>query len=252
MSSNDGARGRKKKHVSKEYSSWMVRRYFSYAIGLFFVALAISLSVKSDLGISPASSIAYVASLITPQISMGAYTALVYTLFVLLQKILEGSAFQWKNLLQVPVSIAFGLIVDGTNLLMGFLPDPSTYGAQLLYMFLGLNVMGIGYVFYLPPNIISLPSEGVMHAIAYRFKMKESTAKLIWDPLCVAVTLILSFVCLGGLFGIREGTIIAAFGNGLALKIYMKLFKERISDPLLRRKDEAGNVCSEPEGSALA
>lgn len=91
-----------------------------------------------------------------------------------------------------------------------------------------------------------------MHAIAYRFKMKESTAKLIWDPLCVAVTLILSFVCLGGLFGIREGTIIAAFGNGLALKIYMKLFKERISDPFLRRRGESSETGSEPDGLELA
>ena len=90
-----------------------------------------------------------------------------------------------------------------------------------------------GYVYYLPPNIISLLSEGVMQAIAYRFRLKNSTAKLIWDPLCMAATIALSLACLGGLAGIREGTIAAAFGNGLAMKLFMRLFKERLSDPLL-------------------
>ena len=93
--------------------------------------------------------------------------------------------------------------------------------------------MGFGYVYDLPPNIIALPSEGVMQGISYRFGLKNSTAKLIWDPLCVIATFAISLTCLGGIVGIREGTIVAAFGNGLALKIFMKLFKEKLSDPLL-------------------
>lgn len=219
----------------------LVRRWISYCIGLFLVALAISCSVKSGLGISPASSMAYVAGLANGW-SMGTWTAIFYTSFVVLQIILKGRAFELKNLLQVPVSMAFGIVVDLTNFLFTFAPDPANYAAQLGYLGLSLIIMGFGYVYYLPPNIIALPSEGVMQGISYRFGLKNSTAKLIWDPLCVIATFAISLTCLGGIVGIREGTIVAAFGNGLALKIFMKLFKEKLSDPLLGVKSTEGHA----------
>lgn len=53
-------------------------------------------------------------------------------------------------------------------------------------------------------------------------------------------TFAISLTYLGGIVGIREGTIVAAFGNGLAMKVFMKLFKERLSDPLLGVKNDAG------------
>ena len=124
----------------------LVRRWISYCIGLFLVALAISCSVKSGLGISPASSMAYVAGLANGW-SMGTWTAIFYTSFVVLQIILKGRAFELKNLLQVPVSMAFGVVVDFTNFLFSFAPDPTNYSAQLGYLGLSLIIMGFGYVY---------------------------------------------------------------------------------------------------------
>lgn len=226
------------KCLSRNGVSFLVRRWISYCIGLFLVALAIACSVKSELGISPASSMAYVAGLANGW-SMGTWTAIFYTSFVVLQILLKGRAFEPKNLLQVPVSMAFGIVVDFANYLFSFAPDPTCYGAQLGYLALSLVIMGFGYVYYLPPDIIALPSEGVMQGISYRFGLKNSTAKLIWDPLCVIATFAISLTCLGGIVGIREGTIVAAFGNGLAMKVFMKLFKEKLSDPLLGVKSGA-------------
>lgn len=210
----------------------LARRWACYAIGLFLVAFAVSLSVKSNLGVSPATSIAYVASVIQGW-SMGAWTALVYSAFVLLQAALRGKTFQARTLLQVPVSMAFGTVVDATNWMVSLMPAADTYALQLGYLAASLAVMGVGYVFYLPPNIMSLPSEGVMQSISYRFGLKNSTAKIIWDSLCVAVTCTLSFAFLGGLVGIREGTVIAAFGNGLSMKLMSRILKPRLVDPLL-------------------
>lgn len=217
---------------NRENVFWMSRRLISYGFGLFLVAFAVSLSVKSMLGISAAMSIPYVSSLIG-DMSMGTFTVIINCCFIVLQLILKGRAFEKRNFLQVPVSIVFGLVVDFTNILVGYLPEPNNYAVQLLYLFFSLNVMGFGYVFYLTPNIIALPSEGVMQAISYRFKIKNSTAKLIWDPICVAITIVTSLIFMGGIYGVREGTIIAAFGNGLALKFYLKMFGSQVHDRFL-------------------
>ena len=72
--------------LSRNAVYFFVRRWISYCIGLFLVALAIACSVKSELGISPASSMAYVAGLANGW-SMGTWTAIFYTSFVVLRQL---------------------------------------------------------------------------------------------------------------------------------------------------------------------
>ena len=47
----------------------VIKRILAYCLGLFIMALGVSLSVLSDLGVSPMSSIPYVLSQIVPAIS---------------------------------------------------------------------------------------------------------------------------------------------------------------------------------------
>lgn len=56
-----------------------------------------------------------------------------------------------------------------------------------------------------------------------------STAKLIFDWVVVIIAAVLSLVCLGMLSGVREGTVIAAFGVGLCLKVINRLWREPLA-----------------------
>lgn len=65
------------------------------------------MSVKSNLGVSPVSSIPYTITCITG-LEMGKATILFHIVLVALQILILRKAFKIKNLLQVVVGVVFG------------------------------------------------------------------------------------------------------------------------------------------------
>lgn len=75
-------------------------RLVVYLIGLFIMTLGISMSVKSNLGVSPVSSIPYTITCITG-LEMGKATILFHIVLVALQFVILCGAFQIKSLLRL-------------------------------------------------------------------------------------------------------------------------------------------------------
>ena len=75
-----------------------------YLLGLFIMTLGIAMSVKSDLGVSPISSIPYTMTCIWG-LEMGKATILLHCSLVLLQILILRKRFEVKNLLQILVGI---------------------------------------------------------------------------------------------------------------------------------------------------
>ncbi len=98
-------------------------RFLVYIVGLFIMTLGISLSVKSNLGVSPVSSIPYTITCITG-LEMGKATILFHIVLVVMQILILRKAFQMKNLLQVVVGVIFGYFTTFSNYLFSFLPTP--------------------------------------------------------------------------------------------------------------------------------
>lgn len=86
------------------------------------MTLGISMSVKSDFGVSPVSSIPYTITCITGM-EMGKATIIFHVGLVVLQIIILRKDFKIKNLLQVFVGIVFGYFTTFSNYLFSFLPD---------------------------------------------------------------------------------------------------------------------------------
>ncbi len=97
------------------------KRIVVYCAGLFIMALGVSLSVLSNLGVSPMSSIPYVMSQIVPSISMGSFTTGLFCCYVAIQAVLLDSKFHPVRLLQILGSFLFGWFVDITNWLTGLI-----------------------------------------------------------------------------------------------------------------------------------
>ena len=125
-----------------------LKRYLLFLIGLFINALGVSLVTKASLGTSPISSIPYVLSLKFPP-TLGNFTIIFSILLILLQILILRKNFKIENILQIPVSIAFGYFIDLTMYLF-FWVNPGNYAMKLAALLAGCIVLGCGV--YLEPQ----------------------------------------------------------------------------------------------------
>lgn len=216
----------------KERSIEMAKCVLVYCLGLFIMALGVSFSGTADLGMSPVNSIPYVLSEIFTSLSMGTWIIIIFSLYILIQFVILGRDFQPWRILQLICTTLFGYFTDFTNFLADlFLPDPAqmtfapavVYGVRLLYLFISMVLIALGILFYLAPNLISLPGEGIMQVIAHKLNKPLPVIKMCFDCTVSLIALAISLAYFRQFHGIREGTVIAAFGVGKILGLYEPL-----------------------------
>lgn len=206
-------------------SSNIVVRCIIYFFGLLIMTLGVAVSVKSDLGVSPVSSIPYTMTCVWG-IEMGKATIVFHAALVLVQVILLRRKFQLKNLLQIPVGVLFGYMTTFSNHLMTFLPDPGNIYIRLGMVVISTVLVAIGLFFYVPADIIPLAGEGVMLAISKVADKAFSTVKIAFDITMVLISLITCLILIHSLGSVGIGTVIAAVMVGMVLKLITKLFGE--------------------------
>lgn len=187
--------------------------------GLMLLAFAVALSIRSNLGTSPISSLPYVYSFILP-FSVGTLTIFMHVLMIALQKLLLKDDFRWTRWLQLPVGLIFGLGID----LMLWLTQswsPITYLQQLLYCLMSCAITAIGVCMIIKANLIFLAGEGLYQAFSLRFHWNFGSCKLYGDIVLIVIAVMSSLLVLHQVLGVREGTIIAAVLVGILVKMIL-------------------------------
>lgn len=200
----------------------MGKRIFQYFLGFFIMTLGIALSVKSNLGVSPVSSIPYTMTCVIG-LEMGKATIVFHVFLVILQILILRKYFQPKNLLQIPVGIVFGYFTTFCNYCMTFVALPNIMVIRLLLMFTSTLLIAYGIHLYVPANLVPLAGEGAMLAISEKYNKKFSSVKLAFDISMVTISLIICLILLHSTGSVGIGTIIAAFCVGLELKGIAKI-----------------------------
>ena len=198
-------------------------RILMYILGLFILTIGISISVKSDLGVSPLSSLPYTMTCVWG-IEMGKATIIFHCLLVLLQAILLGRKFKPINLLQVLAGIIFGYFTTFCNYLISFIPSPNNMVDQIMMALISTFFVAAGTFFYLPANILPLAGEGIVDTIAVVTKTEFSNIKIMFDSFLVLVSVIICFIVLHNLGSVGIGTLIAALLVGTEIGYLTKLF----------------------------
>ena len=216
------------KEVHKVNYKNIGKRIFIYVLGLFIIALGVSVSVKSNLGISPVNSIPYVVSLITG-VEQGKCVTVIFCIFIGLQALILLKDFKMKNLLQIICSTIFGYFVTTANKITAGMPVCSNYGMQLLYLFVSMCLIAVGLFLFIRANLIGMPAEGLAGAIVQRFGVKFPNAKTGCDVAMVLVATGLSLIYFHELRGVREGTILAAIFIGQLMKIWNRYMGDRLT-----------------------
>ena len=206
-----------------------------YAVGLLFMAFGVAFSVNSGLGVSPVNSLPYVVSLVLG-VDMGSCVIGVFSFYVLVQILIYRRDFKWINLTQIVFSTLFGYFVDFAKAVVGDFALP-TYPGQLIMLAVSMVLVALGVCLYMDAGLVNMPMEGMTNAIAERIVKKPfHDVKVAVDCLAVAAAILLSFVGLGGLEGIREGTLLCALLVGKMMKPMQKVVA-----PLVDR------ICSAPQ-----
>lgn len=207
-------------------NNFTARKIIVYCVGLFLYALGIAITTKSDLGISPISTLPYALSFIMP-LSFGATTFIMTVVYILIQVVVYKDKFDKLQYLQIVVGILFSVFIDGGMYIVQAL-NPTAYIARMICMIVGCFVMSVGIVLSIVPNLIIPPGEGAELAIASVVKKEFANVKMVFEGGIVVLAVIVSLLFLGHLEGIREGTIISVVASGLFVKVLMRMFEKKI------------------------
>ena len=182
------------------------------------MSLGIAVAIRADLGTSPIAALPTVLSFATP-ISVGIYVILLNLIFFLVQPLVLRSKFERFQLIQIPITFAFGLMLDLGVYLTQWI-TPASYLAQWGWTLVSVVLMAIGVYVETQPRLAYLPGNGVLVAVAMvQNKLSFGTVKILLDALLLAIAVAASLVLFNGLEGVGEGTVFAALGVGMLLRL---------------------------------
>ena len=210
----------------------MLRRCLLLVVGLVIMAFGVAFSIKAGLGTSPISSLPYVLSLLPLDLTVGTATIAMHVTLILLQILLLRRRYDPFQLAQLPVALVFGSLTDfSVWALQGI--NVSAYPARWVLCIIGILLVGVGVSFEVTANVVTLAGEGMVLAVCKVFPVPFGNAKIGFDVTLVVIASVLSLLFLGGLYGVREGTVAAAFCVGLVARQVnrpMRRFAQRVLD----------------------
>lgn len=193
-----------------------VKRLILLCLGLTIMAFGVAFSIKAALGTSPISSVPYVTSAISG-LTVGTTTIIMNFMFVVIQILILRRQYDWFQLLQFPAAILFGTMIDIAEQVIKFI-SPSNYFQQWIICAIGIFLVAFGVSLEVTANLVTTAGEGIVLAICKVAPVKFSNMKVAFDVTLVCISIALSFIFLGHLDGVREGTIAAAICVGLITK----------------------------------
>lgn len=189
--------------------------------GFLAMALSIALMRTTGLGNSPISCIPATLSYFTP-LTLGTWTFIMNAVFLLVQIVLLRRDFNPVQILQLPFTFVFAVMIDQLLPFCEMLPMDN-YPEELIWNILGCFLLAMGVFLQVKASFVTLPGEGIVLAIAKTLNKPFSKCKVPFDTSMVVVSLIISFIGMGGLYGVREGTIICALAVGAIVNWYSYL-----------------------------
>lgn len=194
-------------------NKFLLRRYLLFCVALFVNALGIAFITRAALGTSPITSVTYVLSMFTP-FTIGEWTIMLNILFVVLEPFMMTRQDLKEDLrmflLQIPISFCFGIFIDICMHYILFWLNPATYPSMIIALLIGCVILAVGIALEVKANAAMMAGEYFVKVITRRFRGEFGYIKLGFDVTLVAIACLLSLIFMSGIYGVREGTVIAA------------------------------------------
>lgn len=195
-----------------------VNRILVFTLGVFLMALGVAVSIRADLGTSPIASFPTVLSFATP-LTVGVHMVLLNLVFIGLQILILKRKFPPFQFVQLPISFMFGVFIDVSMYLTSWLV-PADYFMQWVWVLVSVVLVAFGVYLEMQPRLSYLPGNGLVFTIFEKLQnIPYGTIKTVFDTTLVVLSVGLSLILMGGLHGVREGTVFAAFTVGILIRV---------------------------------
>lgn len=199
------------------------KRLVLLIFGLFLSALGVALLKKAALGVSPISSAANIVSIAVPNLSLGTWLIIWNCVLILGQLLILRRDFRVVELLQLPLSVLFGLFTDLSMNILDFV-EPGSYIECFVLVVLGTATMALGISLTVIADVIMNSGEALVKAVSDKTGKAFGSMKIAFDACCVALAVALSFILCGEILEVREGTLVAALLTGVFVNLFGRLF----------------------------
>lgn len=190
----------------------LLKRWLIVFLGSFIISLGVAIIVKTNLGISPITSIPLVLSLKFP-ISLGTTMLGWNFMLIVLQLGFLKRDFGIKHLSQVIISIIYSILLDfSTFLIRDFHPDNFMF--RLFLLIVGCFFVALGMVFESSPRLVQSPATGFVVTISEVLKKPIHIVKNTADVILVLIATTLSYIFFREIQGVGVGTVVTALSVG--------------------------------------
>lgn len=195
-----------------------INRILVFTLGVFLMALGVAVSVRADLGTSPIASFPTVLAFATP-LTVGVHMMLLNLVFIAVQMLILRRKFPLFQLVQLPISVLFGLFIDLCMYLTTWLV-PENYLMQWVWVIVSVVLVALGVYLEMQPRLSYLPGNGLVFTIFETLQnIPYGTIKTVFDTTLVVISAVMSLALMGGLYGVREGTVFAALTVGILIRL---------------------------------
>ena len=204
------------------------KRIIVYIVGLFILALGLTLNTKANLGVSPIISVPYSISQIIG-LNFGDLTFIEYALFVFVEIMIHLSENNKKkiaaDLLQLPLSLVFTRFL---NIFSDSIPTSNQFGIQLLILAMAIICTGVGAAMSLSMQFVPNPGDGIVQALSEKLNKSVGLTKNLFDCFNVCITICVGLIFMHRIVGVGIGTVIAVLGVGRVIALFHHVFHPQI------------------------
>ena len=202
-----------------------VKRVMIYLFGLSLLSLGVVLNTKTNYGVSPIGAVPYTLSQLT-SFSLGYLTATVFCLYVVAQIFIIWKRFEKRVLLQLPISLLFGIFTDMFNHAIRISTDNHIIRSLLLIAAILSTALGV--VLILKMNLVPCSPDGFTKEVSISIHKSFAFTKNIVDATSVALAITLGLVFGGKIIGIGLGTLASVIFIGRCIGLLNHLLKGKL------------------------
>lgn len=200
-----------------------------FIIGMFVSCYGIAVTTRGDLGTSPISSPAYVASLVNTKITFGMATFVLNALFLAGQICILRKKFPPVQLVQLPIAFLTGVFMDLSMYLTGMLHS-GAYWWNMTLVLGGSLILGLGLAITIYANLTYMPGDGLVKVIFETTGCNFGKIKVSFDSTLVLIALAISVVGVHSVVGLREGTLVSALTVGFFADMFLRIMQYKKED----------------------